>query len=152
MFLSRSRSLKIKKKCSRTSYNNLASRSGPYWSLYLTDYAMENTPSFSNTSAKMNFASSVFPIPWLTWILRPPIAVRRSPCLTAFGGYISCAVIQKRWYPKRNSKSFCWIINRHKWNGDYTHQLICFFRFPADVAKHYPHYIKLAFIVSRRLW
>ena len=43
---------------SRTSYNNLASRSGPYWSLYLTDCAMENTPSFSNTSAKMNFASS----------------------------------------------------------------------------------------------
>ena len=58
MFLSRSRSLKIKKKCSRTSYNNLASRSGPYWSLYFTDYAMENTPSFFNTSAKMNFASS----------------------------------------------------------------------------------------------
>ena len=43
---------------SRTSYKNLASRSGPYWSLYLTDCAMENTPSFSNTSAKMNFASS----------------------------------------------------------------------------------------------
>ena len=43
---------------SRTSYNNLASRSGPYWSLYFTDCAMENTSSFSNTSAKMNFASS----------------------------------------------------------------------------------------------
>ena len=43
---------------SRTSYNNLASRSGPYWSLYFMDCAMENTPSFSNTSAKMNFASS----------------------------------------------------------------------------------------------
>ena len=65
MFLSRSRSLKIKKKlfdkmkhASRTSYNNLASRSGPYWSLNFTDCAMKNTPSFSNTSAKMNFASS----------------------------------------------------------------------------------------------
>ena len=65
MFLSRSRSLKIKKKlfdkmkhASRTSYNNLASRSGPYWSLNFMDCAMENTPSFSNTSAKMNFASS----------------------------------------------------------------------------------------------
>ena len=63
--LSRSRSLKIKKKlfdkmnhASRTSYNNLASRSGPYWSLNFMDCAMENTPSFSNTSAKMNFASS----------------------------------------------------------------------------------------------
>ena len=43
---------------SRTSYNNLASRSGPYWSLNFTDCAIENTPSFSNTSAKMNFASS----------------------------------------------------------------------------------------------
>ena len=43
---------------SRTSYNNLASRSGPYWSLNFTDYVMENTLSFSNTSAKMNFASS----------------------------------------------------------------------------------------------
>ena len=41
-----------------TSYNNLASRSRPYWSLYFMDCAMENTPSFSNTSAKMNFASS----------------------------------------------------------------------------------------------
>ena len=65
MFLSTSRSLKIKKKLfdkmkhtSRTSYNNLASRSGPYWSLNFMDCAMENTPSFSNTSAKMNFASS----------------------------------------------------------------------------------------------
>ena len=65
MFLSRSRSLKIKKKlfdkmkhASWTSYNNLASRFGPYWSLNFTDCAMENTPSFSNTSAKMNFASS----------------------------------------------------------------------------------------------
>ena len=65
MFLSRSRSLKIKKKlfdkmkhASRTSYNNLASRSGPYWSLNFMDCAIENTPSFSNTSAKTNFASS----------------------------------------------------------------------------------------------
>ena len=64
MFLSRSQSLKIKKKlfdkmkhASRTSYNNLASRSGPYWSLNFTDCAMKNTSSFSNTSAKMNFAS-----------------------------------------------------------------------------------------------
>ena len=62
MFLSRSRSLKKKfdnmKHASRTSYNNLASRSGPYWSLNFTNCVMENTPSFSNTSAKMNFASS----------------------------------------------------------------------------------------------
>ena len=65
MFLSRSRSLKIKKKlfdkmkhASQTSYNNLASRSGPYQSLNFTDCAIENTPSFFNTSAKMNFASS----------------------------------------------------------------------------------------------
>ena len=63
MFLSRSRSLKIKKKlfdkhACRTSYNNLASRSGPYWSLNFMDCVMENTPSFSNTLAKMNFASS----------------------------------------------------------------------------------------------
>jgi hypothetical protein len=65
MFLSRSRSLKIKKKlfdkmkhASRTFYNNLVSRSVPYWSLNFTDCAMENTLSFSNTSAKMNFASS----------------------------------------------------------------------------------------------
>ena len=65
MFLSRSRSLKIKKKlfdkmkhASWTSYNNLVSRSGPYWSFNFTDCAMENTPYFSNTSAKMNFASS----------------------------------------------------------------------------------------------
>ena len=82
----------------------------------------------------------LFSIPRLRWTLRDPIAVRRSPCLTAFGGYISCAVVQKRWYPKRNSKSFYWIINRHKWNGDYAHQLIGFFRFPADLAKHCPHY------------
>ena len=64
MFLSTSRSLKIKKiflnftHASRTSYNNLASRSRLYWSLYFTDCAIENTPSFSNTSAKMNFAGS----------------------------------------------------------------------------------------------
>ena len=65
MFLLRSRSLKIKKKlfnkmkhASRTSYCNLASRSGPYWPLNFTDYAMKNTSSFSNTSANMNFASS----------------------------------------------------------------------------------------------
>ena len=65
MFISRSRSLKIKKKlfdkmkhASRTSYNNLVSRSGSYWSLNFTDCAMKNTPSFSNTSVKMNFASS----------------------------------------------------------------------------------------------
>ena len=65
MFLSRSRSPKIEKKlfnkikhASRTCYNNLASRSGPYWSLNFMDCAIENTPSFSNTSAKMNFASS----------------------------------------------------------------------------------------------
>ena len=67
MFLSRSGSLKIKKNvlrlhrlcnASRTSYNNLASRSRPYWSLNFTDCAMENTPSFFNTSAKMNFVSS----------------------------------------------------------------------------------------------
>ena len=65
MFLSRSRSLKIKKKlfdkmkhAFQTSYNSLASRSRPYWSLNFTDCAMENTPSYSNTSAKMNFASS----------------------------------------------------------------------------------------------
>jgi hypothetical protein len=44
------------KHASRTSYNSLAIRSGPYW--YFTDFAMENTPSFSNTSAKMNFATS----------------------------------------------------------------------------------------------
>ena len=42
----------------RTSYNNLTSRSGPYWSLYPMDCAIENTPSFSNISVKMNFASS----------------------------------------------------------------------------------------------
>ena len=94
----------------------------------------------------------LFPIPRLRWILPAPIVVRWSPCLAAFRAYISCIVVQKRWYPKRNSKSFCWINNRHKWNGDYTHQLIGFFRFPADVAKHCPHYIKPAFIVSRRLW
>ena len=65
MFLSRSQPLKIKKKlfdkikhASRTCYNNLESRSRPYWSLNFTDCAMENTPSFFNTSAKMNFASS----------------------------------------------------------------------------------------------
>ena len=73
MFLSRSRSLKIKKKCSWTSYNNLASRSGPYWSLYFTDCAMENTLSFFNTSAKMNFASSdcsatIFMFNSLSWL------------------------------------------------------------------------------------
>ena len=56
----------------------------------------------------------LFPIPRLRWILPAPIIVRRSPCRTAFGGYISCVVVQKRWYPKRNIKSFYWIINRHK--------------------------------------
>ena len=46
------------KHASQTSYNNLASRSGPYLSLNFTDCAMKNTLSFFNTSAKMNFASS----------------------------------------------------------------------------------------------
>ena len=46
------------KHASRTSYNYLVSRSRPYWSLYFTDCAIKNTLSFSNTSAKMNFASS----------------------------------------------------------------------------------------------
>ena len=44
----------------------------------------------------------LFPIPRLRWILPAPIVVRRSPCLAAFSAYISCAVVQKRWYPKRN--------------------------------------------------
>ena len=44
----------------------------------------------------------LFPIPRLRWILLAPIVVRRSPYLTAFRCYISCAVVQKRWYPKRN--------------------------------------------------
>ena len=91
MFLSRSLSLKIKRNvlrllrlcnASQTSYNNLASRSGPYWSLYFTDCVMENTPSFSNTSAKMNFASSDY---------SATISMSNS-----LGGYISCAVVQNR--------------------------------------------------------
>ena len=46
------------KHASQISYNNLASRSGPYWSLNFMDCTVENTPSFFNTSAKMNLASS----------------------------------------------------------------------------------------------
>jgi len=145
MFLSTSRSLKIKKKCSWTSHMLLGLPTIIWW------------PSLGHTGPCTSRIMQwkilhLFPIPRLRWILPAPIVVRRSPCLAAFCAYIFCAVVQKRWYPKRSSKSFCWIINRHKWNGDYTHQLIGFFRFPADVAKHCPHYIKPAFIVSCRLW
>ena len=146
MFLSRSRSLKIKKKlfdkmkhAFRTSYNNLASRSRPYWSLNFTDCAIENTPSFFNTSAKMNFASSdcsatISMSNNLSWL------------------YFFTLSFKKDDIQREISKLFCWIINRHKWNGDYTHQLICFFWFSVDVGKHCPYYIKSTFIVSRRLF
>ena len=145
MFLSRSRSLKIKKKYSWTSHMLLGLLT------IIWRAALGHTGPCTSRIVQWKILN-LFPIPQLRWILRAPIAVRRSPCLTAFGGYISCAVVQKRWYPKRNNKSFCWIINRHKWNGDYTHQLIGFFWFPTDVAKHCPHYIKPTFFVSRRLW
>jgi hypothetical protein len=46
------------KHATRTSYNSLAFRSGPYWFLNFMNLAMENCPSLLNTSDKMNFAIS----------------------------------------------------------------------------------------------
>jgi hypothetical protein len=136
MYLSKSQSLKIKK-----NYNSLASHSVSYWFLYLTDCAMENVPLNSKHSDRMKVASS-----------DECVKISMSNNLRGLN-FLHChskKMISKCTNVRDNSRSFYW-IHRYKWNGDYTHQSICSFRFHAEVAKHCPHYVEPAFIVSRQL-
>ena len=146
MFLSRSRSLKIKKKlfnkmkhASRTSYNNLMSRSRPYWSLNFMDCEMENTPSFSNTSTKMNFVSSD---------CSATISMSNSLSWLYFLHCRSEKMISK----EESVNYFVELLTDINEMGIIHTNLSAYFDFSADVAKHCPHYIKPAFILSRRLF
>ena len=93
MFLSRSRSLKIKNKlfnkikhASWTCYNNLASRSGPYWSLNFMDCAMENTPYFP--IPRLRCAEVQRPVNITGASGRPVFSAVRSPTALFRGGSI----------------------------------------------------------------
>ena len=95
------------------------------------DCAIENTPLFSNTSDKMKDAS---------FDDSAMISISISLWCWNFLGCHSKKIISKDTNVRENNRSFCW-INRYKWNRDYTHQSIYLFWFPAEIAKHCPHYV-----------
>ena len=56
----------------------------------------------------------LFPIPRLRWILLALIAVRRSPCQQPYVVIFLALSFKKDDIQRETSKSFCWIINKHK--------------------------------------